>query len=188
MTAPIYEAALELQEICRSMRWSFYFIGGLAVQRWGEPRFTQDVDISLQTGFGGEEPYIEALLNSFDSRIRDAAAFARRSRVVLLRATNGVPLDVALGAIPFERRAADRSTDYAFDDEAVLRTCGAEDLIVLKAFAGRDRDWADIRGIAMRSGPKLNRELIWEELLPLLELKGSTDAEERLRAILAEYG
>lgn len=187
MSAPIYEAALELQELCRSRGWSFCFIGGLAVQRWGEPRFTQDVDISLQTGFGGEGPYIDALLDRFDSRIQDAAAFARRSRVVLLRATNGVPLDIALGAIPFERRAVERATDYAFDDSAVLYTCGAEDLVVLKAFAGRDRDWADIRGIAMRSGPKLDQMLIWEELLPLLELKGSTDAEQRLQIILAEY-
>lgn len=188
MTAPIYAAALELQEHCRSQGWSFCFIGGLAVQRWGEPRFTQDVDISLQTGYHGEGPFVEELLRRFDSRIDDAAAFAQRARVVLLWATNGVPLDVALGAIPFEARMVERATDFAFDDEVMLRTCCAEDLVVLKAFADRDRDWADIRGIAMRSGARMDQALIWEELLPLLELKGSTETAKRLRGILSGSG
>ena len=30
-------------------------MGGVALQRWGEPRLTQDVDLTLLTGFGDEE-------------------------------------------------------------------------------------------------------------------------------------
>jgi hypothetical protein len=39
-------------------RWEFCLIGGLAVQRWGEMRTTLDVDITLLTGFGREEEFI----------------------------------------------------------------------------------------------------------------------------------
>ena len=66
----------------------------------------------------------------------------------------------------------------------ILTTCGAEDLIVLKAFAGRDKDWLDIEGIAVRQAGRLDEPLIWAELGPLLELKEAPDAAGRLRALL----
>ncbi len=52
------------------------FIGGLAVQRWGEPRQTRDVDLTLLTGFGTERPFVDELLDAFDARLSDAATFA----------------------------------------------------------------------------------------------------------------
>ncbi len=54
--------ALEVQFECEKRHWKFCFIGGLAVQQWGEPRFTRDVDLTLLTGFGKEEDYINPLL------------------------------------------------------------------------------------------------------------------------------
>ena len=54
----IFRAASELQTVCESQSWEFCFIGGLALQRWGEPRETVDVDLTLLTGFGGEEPFV----------------------------------------------------------------------------------------------------------------------------------
>ncbi|MCL4263414.1 MAG: hypothetical protein KJ069_09370 [Anaerolineae bacterium] len=38
----LLDAALRLQQFCQSQNWQFCYIGGLAVQRWGEPRLTQD--------------------------------------------------------------------------------------------------------------------------------------------------
>lgn len=46
----ILAAAGELQRFCERQGWRFCLIGGVAVQRWGEPRFTQDVDLTLLTG------------------------------------------------------------------------------------------------------------------------------------------
>jgi hypothetical protein len=60
----VIKAAAELQAVCQSQGWHFCFIGGLAVQRWGEPRETVDVDLTLLTGFGGEEPFIQTLPGS----------------------------------------------------------------------------------------------------------------------------
>ena len=58
---PIYRAALALQAFCDERGWKACFIGGLAFQRWGEPRLTEDADLTLLTGFGGEEPFVDAL-------------------------------------------------------------------------------------------------------------------------------
>jgi hypothetical protein len=65
-----------------------------------------------------------------------------------------------------------------------LRTCSAEDLVVHKVFAGRDQDWLDVAGIIVRQGAALDTELTLSEALPLLELKGSLEDIDRLRAAL----
>jgi hypothetical protein len=46
----VLDAAREVQVLCEQRGWRFCFIGGVAVQRWGEPRLTQDVDLTLVTG------------------------------------------------------------------------------------------------------------------------------------------
>ncbi len=90
----VIRAAAELQELCNKEQWKFCFIGGLALQRWGEPRETIDVDLTLLTGFGSEEKYIQTLLAAFNPRVDNAADFALRNRVLLLRAASGVGLDM----------------------------------------------------------------------------------------------
>jgi Nucleotidyl transferase AbiEii toxin, Type IV TA system len=181
---PILAAATEVEAFCSTRGWRFCFIGGIAVQRWGEPRLTQDVDLTLLTGFGGETPYIDALLDRFEGRRIDAGEFARRNRVVLLRSSNGVPVDIALGAMPFEERAVRRASKFDIGTSAAITTCSAEDLIVHKAFAGRGQDWLDIETIVARHGASIDRELIVTEAEPLLELKDAPDDLMRLQAIL----
>lgn len=183
---PLLAAAADLQAVCQEEGWRFCFIGGLAVQRWGEPRLTRDVDLTLLTGFGGEAPYVDGLLERFEGRVSDARGFALQSRVVLARAGNGVPLDIALGAMPFEQRAVARATPYRFTDGATLVTCSAEDLVVMKAFGGRMRDWADIEGIVLRQGERLDQELIRREVRPLLELKDAVGDLDRVDALLED--
>lgn len=180
----VYQTARDLQRVCESSNWRFCFIGGVAVQRWGEPRFTHDADLTLLTGFGGEPAYIERLLKDYDPRTSDAAEFALKSRVLLLKARNGIPVDISLGALDYEERMVGRASEWEAAKGTRLRTCSAEDLVVLKAFASRDLDWVDIRGIATRQSGKLDTALIFRELDPLLELKEDTSARERLRAVL----
>ncbi len=63
-------------------------------------------------------------------------------------------------------------------------TCSAEDLVVLKAFAGRGKDWVDVEGVVARQAERLETALVLRELRPLLELKEDVQALDRLRAIL----
>ena len=152
----LFRVAGELQSFCESQNWSFCFIGGLALQRWGEVRETIDVDLTLLTGFGSEEPYIHKLLGKFAARIPDAGAFARANRVLLLKSTSGVGIDIAFGALPIEESAVSRSSLFELPGGPQLRTCSAEDLIVMKAFAARPRDWLDIEGIIIRQPASWN--------------------------------
>lgn len=183
----VIKAAAELQELCLSNGWQFCFIGGLAVQRWGEPRETVDVDLTLMTGFGGEEPFIETLLQHYDGRVPDAGDFARARRVLLLKSRSGVGLDVALAGLPFEELVVQRSSLYDFPSNVSLRTCSAEDLIVLKAFAGRGQDWVDVEHVIVRQAGKLDWRYVWEQLAPLAELKGAPEILDQLKHRRVEF-
>jgi hypothetical protein len=167
----VIQAAADLQAVCESHGWRFCFIGGLALQRWGQPRETVAADMTLLTGFGGEDPFIQTLLGRFEARIPNAAEFARERRVLLLRSSKGVGLDIALGALPFEELVVNRSSLFVYPPNVPLRTCSAEDLIVLKAFAGRSQDWVDVERIIVRQTGKLDWGYIRAQLRPLAELK-----------------
>ena len=157
----------------------------MAVQRWGEPRLTVDVDLAILTGFGHEEMFLDPLLRRFRSRVERGKEFALQNRVLLLESNGGFPIDVSLAATDFEGRMLDRASPYRFSEQTKIVTCGAEDLVVLKAFAGREKDWLDVEGIVLRQGPSLDAGLIWRELEPLLELKEDPAAAARLRELLS---
>jgi hypothetical protein len=169
---PLLRAALELQDFLVRRKWRSCIIGGIALLRWGEPRFTRDVDVTLLTGYGSEDEFIQPILSSeYRGRIPDAAEFARKNRVLLLDSPEGTPIDIALGGLPFETLVVERSTLYDFEPGCTLRTCSAEDLIVQKLFAFRHRDIADVEGIVMRQGELLDWTYIEEQLRPLAEVK-----------------
>jgi len=44
---PLFNAAADIQAFCSARHWRCAIIGGLAVQRWGEPRQTRDIDLTL---------------------------------------------------------------------------------------------------------------------------------------------
>lgn len=182
----LFAAAEQVQQLCQDEDWFFCFIGGLAVQRWGEARVTRDVDLTLLTGFGHEERFVTRLLASFPSRVPDAQSMARRARVVLLRTPSGIPIDIALGALPFEERSVNRASTWVVPGTDPLLTCSAEDLLVHKVFAGRDHDWSDVHGIVTRQGDALDLDLITEELQPLLEVKGTTSDLRRFTKMVEE--
>ena len=180
----LFQAGLELQQFMMGKKWPFCFIGGLAVIRWGEIRMTQDIDLSLLTEFRNEETYIHALLEKFTSRIPDPIDFARKNRVLLLSASNGVSVDISLSGLPFEKQMIKRATLFPFSSECSLITCSAEDLIVLKTFADRARDWTDVEGIIMRQGNSLDVDYIIKELTPLCDLKEAPEIVDKLQKLI----
>ena len=121
---------------------------------------------------------------SFRNNLSNAKEFAITNRVLLLTASNDVPLDLTLSGLPFEKQMIDRATPFFYMPDCSLLTCSAEDLIVLKAFADRSRDWIDVKGIIARQEGQLNIECIFKQLTPLSELKESPEILDNLHNIL----
>lgn len=183
----LFAAAADVQSFCSAQGWKSAVIGGVAVQRWGEPRQTRDVDLTILTGLGGEERFIDPILAHYRGRISHGREFAIEHRVVLVETASGVPMDISLAALPFEARLIERATAFHVESLETLTTCSAEDLIVLKAFAGRVQDWLDVEGVIVRQGVRLDRTLVLEELRPLLELKEDLAAEGQLLRLFEKH-
>ena len=181
------QLAAELGDFCDKRGWRSCVIGGFAVQHWGEPRMTMDVDLSLLTGFGEEEDFVDEFLRHYDGRLPDARHFALQNRVLLLRHSSGVGIDIALAALPFEESAVGRSVIIEVEPSCFVRLCTAEDLIVMKAFADRVIDWHDVRGIIIRQGlGNLDWNYINKQLAPLCEAKEQPEIVGRLQLLRQE--
>ena len=181
----LLEAAHEVCNFMTGRNWDYCVIGGLAVQQWGEPRTTLDADFTLLTGWGKEEPYVQELLDSFQARISDALDFALSRRILLMKASNGIEIDIALGALPFEEAMVERARPIEFAPGITLPCCTPEDLLIMKAFAGRPRDWQDARSIALRR-EALDADYIVHHLDELCSLRDDPDTVERVKALLKE--
>lgn len=179
----IFHAASLIQKTLLRLGFRFCFIGGLALQRWANPRYTQDVDLTLICPIGEEISTTEALIKTFQSRISDPLSFSPKSRVFLAQMPDGTPADIALGILDFEVRAVERAVMFDFGIGDPLRICTASDLVVMKAFAARDRDWIDIASIVTRQHDKLDWAQIYFELRPLVELKEEPEILDKLQKI-----
>ncbi|HET8796566.1 MAG TPA: DUF6036 family nucleotidyltransferase [Thermoanaerobaculia bacterium] len=120
-------------------------IGGIAVIAAGVPRETVDVDATVR----GRDVDVDEALAIFARhdvvpRIPDAREFARERHVLLLvHAPSGVTIEVSFAWLPFEEEALSRAR--LIDLHGIpLRVARAEDLIIYKAAAWRDRDRSDI--------------------------------------------
>ena len=180
----LMRAAAGVQTILDAQRWKYCFIGGVAVQKWGQARVTQDIDLTIFTGIGNELPVIDRLLKVFVPRIPDAREFALVNRIVLLRTRSGIDLDVSCGAFPFEESVISRARKVQVRPGVRLRLCTAEDLIVYKAFAGRALDWADVEAIIAKQPPgKLDWRYVYAQLKPLAELKEDPQIVPQLKEL-----
>jgi len=166
---------------------AFCVIGGTAYQRWGEPRQTTDVDATLLVEFGRELEIVRNLLKAYSSRIENTESFALRNRIVLLQSSQGIGIDLSLGGLPYESRLIERSSLWKVPRHGEIRTCSAEDLVILKSFASRPQDWIDVEKVIIRQGPRLDRALIIEELKPLAELKEEHEILSRLDQLFRKH-
>lgn len=180
----LFMAAKEIQEFFVKQDWKFCFIGGVALQRWGQPRLTRDIDITLFCEFGGEANIIETLLKRYESRISEPEQFALQNRVLLLLSDNGIGIDVALGGLLFEEEMIHRASYFEFLPGLFLKTCSAEDLLILKAFADRLQDRADVDSIVRKQRGGIDRNYVIENLRPLCDLKEAPEIIIRLDKLL----
>jgi len=178
-------AAQQVQAVLDAASLRFCFIGGFAAQRHAEPRVTRDVDVSILTGLGNETHVIDVMLGAFAARREDARAFAERYRVLLLKTADDIGIDATLTALPFEEGIIERSSLFEFAPGVWLRTCGAEDFLVMKIFAGRPIDWRDVEMVLRRYGPqKLDLDTVRSRVAPLLAAKDDTEAMPEFERLL----
>ena len=179
----IFDVANSAHAELERLKLPHVFIGGVALQAWGEPRLTRDVDISVWAPFGEEEPIVSQLLEAFRSRIAGALPFAIQNRVLLCETEDGIGIDIGLAAFPFEKLALERAHLIELVKGCPLPCVSAEDLVVMKVFAGRPRDWEDVKSIIERQGSRLQWDVIDDSLPELLEAIGFPERFDQLAGL-----
>ena len=174
-------AAKALNAALRELKRPYLVIGGIAVIARGAARFTADVDATVWAEGLAFEDLVDVLSrHGIHGRIPDLFDFARENQVLLLvHKSTRTEVDVSLGWLPFEREAMRRATHVSFG-RARIPTATAEDLIVLKALAWRDKDRIDIEHLAGLYGRRLDLRYILRHVTQLAEL---ADLPERSREL-----
>lgn len=105
---------------------------------------------------------VEALqARGFTLRRSDSIEHAREHRLLLMASRSGIDVDIALGALPFDEAMISRATFVSIADSK-LPVPRPEDVVVMKLFAGRERDLEDARRIA-EIHPSLDRAFILDQ-------------------------
>lgn len=146
---PFRAAIQSLHNLLEKFNERGVIIGGVAVGFLGKPRFTADIDAVFLLSTKDIPQFIElAQVEGILPRIPDAADFARKNRVLLLRhSPTETDIDVSLGILPFEEEMIERGSTQSFAGLSV-RLPTPEDLIIMKAIAHRPKDLDDIQTIA----------------------------------------
>lgn len=183
--APLLVALRALEGWLRSEGLDHVYIGGLAVALVGRPRITEEIDgIVLLEKMSVREFLRRARAGGFPYRVPDAAAFAEESRVFLLRhAETSVPIDLSIGFLPFEEETVRRANAISVKGlEVPVAT--PEDLVVLKAIAGRPRDIVDIEGLLV-ANPRLDVGRVRSRTAMFAEVLEAPEVLEHLDRLLA---
>ncbi|MBM3120959.1 MAG: hypothetical protein FJZ97_02075 [Chloroflexi bacterium] len=129
-------------------------IGGIALQFWGDPRFTHDLDITVEDRLELAE-LVRETTETFGSRVADPYAFARQTRLLLVR-VHQVDVDIAVALKGYEDSLFARVRSIEVEPGRHLDICSGEDLVIHKALTGRPQDLADVQGIIQRQGSALD--------------------------------
>jgi hypothetical protein len=157
---PFLNPLAALQRLIDRLDGQGLIIGGIAASLLGRPRLTADLDAMVLVSVQDLSRLLRyARQEGLVPRIENAQEFARRNRVLLLmHQETGIPVDISLGALPFEIEAVQRSQIHKVGS-LKIRLPTPEDLIIFKAVAHRPQDLLDIQAI-IDNYPNLDRDRI----------------------------
>jgi hypothetical protein len=165
----------------------FMLIGGQAVLLHGEPRLTQDIDITLGVTPQRLDDAVAACEAAGLTPLpTDIAAFVRDTFVLpATDAQTGIRVDLIFSTTPYEAQAIGRAVLVEVGGSQVPFAT-AEDLILHKLFAGRPRDLEDAAGVSRRKGRTLDWPYLRRWALEFSSIPGREQLPEQVRALEAE--
>jgi hypothetical protein len=179
----IARLAVELE----AKRVPFMLIGGQAVLLHGEPRLTQDVDVTMGVG-PDRVPDLLAVCEALGLQPLpdNPDAFARETFVLpAADPATGVRVDLIFSTTPYEAQAIDRAVLVNVGSREVPFAT-AEDLLLHKLFAGRPRDLEDAAGVVRRKGPDLDWEYLAHWAREFAVIPGREDLPAQVDALRAD--
>lgn len=167
----------------------FMIIGGQAVLLHGEPRLTQDVDVTLGVGPARlpdvlsvcQDLELEPLPEDVKDFVQSTFVLPAADRVT------GIRVDFIFSTTKYEAEAISRAQSVEIG-EAFVPFATAEDLIIHKLFAGRPRDIEDAVGVVRRKGLELNWDYLRRWVAEFALVPGRENLPDALEELRSELG
>ncbi len=162
-------------------------IGGVAVSLQGHPRHTRDLVALVVVDHARLPAFVRrAEKFGFTGRVADVLDFSRDTRMLLLRhEASNIPLNVSLGLLEFEEGVISRAALIQLG-RLKVPVATPEDLIILKAIAGRPQDLADIDNL-LEAHSVLDYSSIRRTLREFNKILELPEIVEQVEALLARH-
>ena len=145
----------------------YMVIGGLTMSIWGEGRATHDADFKVVIDTSLDE-FRKLILDRFPERPTNIPAHKKSQYVLQIWAAPDVAADLLVSIFDYEKEAVRRAaTTEIFG--IPTRVCTAEDFIIHKVIANREKDWLDVPQVLYRQRGKLDIKYIRHWLMQFAE-------------------
>lgn len=180
--SPFAAVLADLKRALAALRVDWYLFGAQAALVYGAARVTADVDVTVRLGRVTPTRLAASLKrHRFELRLNDPA-FVRTTRVLpVLHVPTSIPADLVLAGPGLEDMFLERAVAHELGGVQVP-VARAEDLIVMKILAGRDKDLEDVAAIV--AAGKLDSTDVSRTLAMVAAALGQSDLVslwERLR-------
>ncbi|MFQ5507458.1 MAG: hypothetical protein ACE5F1_22065 [Planctomycetota bacterium] len=174
---PVPEGTVcRVADLCGKKRIPYAFMGGLALNAWGVPRATFDLDIAVTVESEGI-PRLLAQLRSDDVEVDDSflhgfvnrLAGMEKAAVRLLSGGAWFLVDLFFATTPFLHSVMERRVAIELG-ETRIHVVTAADLVLFKLLAGRRKHWVDIENVIVIQGvPEPEYLQTWADRLGIRE-------------------
>jgi len=156
----------------------YMVIGGLANAKWGRPRATLDIDITIWAQDHEIKHIIAMFQETYTLRVEKPIEFVKETRVLPIKTPEKQQIDIVFGALPFEKQAIERAVKVKIGN-AEINFCTAEDLILLKIISDRPRDLEDAEGVIHFQKETLDYAYLEPRIMELANLLDRPEISER---------
>lgn len=146
---PALFAAIDLLE-SRGLRYCL--IGGMALAHWRVVRATNDVDIKVLITNSDYDGVRRLLRKQWPDNPRSRMP---DNPLILAATIQGKIVDFLLTIPGYDEQIVARAVTVEHSGRKLF-VCTAEDLIIMKAIAGREQDWLDIGKLIKRNPVRLD--------------------------------
>lgn len=167
--------------------YRYAVIGGITLSQWGFSRYTHDIDIKVLVPGTNYTAMRNAIRVAFPEPAR---IHIPQNPLIVAVTIQGVIVDFLLAIPGYEEQIVERAVTRDLGGWSI-QVCSAEDLIIQKVVAGRDRDWLDVEELLIAQHDRLDQAYIegWlSQFADALEQPGIRSKYQALREKIAELG
>ena len=161
--------------------YRYALIGGIALAQWGVVRATYDADIKVVVPHLDYAAVRMAIRSAFPEPARQELP---RNPLIVAISVGDIIVDLLLALPGYEELIIERAIPRDLGGWQAW-ICTAEDLIIQKMVASRDKDWLDVEALLVERRDKLDEAYVEGWLNQFAEVLENPDLLPRYRRLLA---